>query len=310
MPQTLTVSADPIRDYLTTIGRTALLTPEQERALAERITAGIRARGLLGESAAAGVELAAGERRALLRAEADGRRAADHMVRANLRLVVSIARRFPTDAGLSLLDLVQEGTLGLIRAVEKFDPGRGVKLSTYATYWIRQSIGRALSEQGRAIRLPAHVAEVLHRLIRTRVRLEQELGRPATAAELAAALDLPVDRVHALLRHEQRPASLHATIGEDGELGDLIPDTAPGPGETVAAAAVPGQITAALAGLTDREAQVIRLRFGLDEGTGRTLDEVGSTLGVSRERVRQIEARALGKLRRPPCVRALADLLD
>ncbi|MGW5574902.1 sigma-70 family RNA polymerase sigma factor [Nocardia thailandica] len=310
MPQTLTVSADPISDYLTTIGRTALLTPEEEHALAECVAAGAEARRALDESAAAGTALGAQERRALLRAEAEGRRAADHMVRANLRLVVSIARRFPTDAGLSLLDLVQEGTVGLIRAVAKFDPRRGVKLSTYATYWIRQAIGRALSEQGRTIRLPAHVAEVLHRLIRTRVRLEQELGRPASAAELAAALELPVERVDALLRHEQRPASLHTTVGEDGELGDLIADPAPGPAERVAEAMLPDRVAAALSVLTEREAQVIRLRFGLEEGEARTLDEIGGRLGVSRERIRQIEAKAMTKLRRPTCTRALADLLD
>ncbi|MFE6926237.1 RNA polymerase sigma factor RpoD/SigA [Nocardia sp. NPDC057663] len=306
----MTVTADPIRDYLTAIARTPLLTAEQEYALAARIAAGTAARAELDENAAAGIELTAARREQLRRTEIDGLCAKDHMVRANLRLVVSIARRFPTNTGMSLLDLIQEGTLGLIRAVEKFDHERGLKLSTYATYWIRQSIGRALTDQGRAIRLPSNVADVLHRVIRVRRELAHQLGRAATVEELATAAELTVAQVEAMLRHEAEPVSLHAPIGEDTELGALLPDTAPAPADTVAERMLPRYVDAALAVLTERESAVIRLRFGLDRGEGRTLEEVGSALGVSRERARQIEAKAMSKLRRPACASTLTGLLD
>ncbi|MFE5480659.1 RNA polymerase sigma factor RpoD/SigA [Nocardia sp. NPDC056541] len=303
---TTTVTADPIRDYLTAIGRTPLLTAEQEYALGARIAAGATARA---EIDAAGAELTAAQRELLRRTELDGLRAKDHMVRANLRLVVSIARRFPTNTGMSLLDLIQEGTLGLMRAVEKFDHERGLKLSTYATFWIRQSIGRALTDQGRTIRLPSNVADVLHRVIRVRRELAHQLGRAATTEELAAGADLTVAQVAAVLRHEAEPVSLHAPVGEDTDLGSLLPDTTPMPAEVVAARMLGGYVEAALAGLTERESAVIRLRFGLDRGEGRTLEEVGSALGFSRERARQIEAKAMIKLRKPACTRTLTGLL-
>ncbi|GGO00324.1 sigma-70 family RNA polymerase sigma factor [Nocardia rhizosphaerihabitans] len=306
----MTVTADPIRDYLTAIARTPLLTAEQEYALAARIAAGTAARAELDENAAVGIELTAARREQLRRTEIDGLRAKDHMVRANLRLVVSIARRFPTNTGMSLLDLIQEGTLGLIRAVEKFDHERGLKLSTYATYWIRQSIGRALTDQGRTIRLPSNVADVLHRVIRVRRELAHQLGRVATVEELATAAELTVAQVESVLRHEAEPVSLHAPIGEDTELGALLPDTAPAPADTVAERMLPRYVEAALGVLTERESAVIRLRFGLDRGEGRTLEEVGSELGVSRERARQIEAKAMSKLRRPACASTLTGLLD
>ncbi|MFE7722157.1 RNA polymerase sigma factor RpoD/SigA [Nocardia rhizosphaerihabitans] len=306
----MTVTADPIRDYLTAIARTPLLTAEQEYALAARIAAGAAARAELDENAAVGIELTAAQREQLRRTEIDGLRAKDHMVRANLRLVVSIARRFPTNTGMSLLDLIQEGTLGLIRAVEKFDHERGLKLSTYATYWIRQSIGRALTDQGRTIRLPSNVADVLHRVIRVRRELAHQLGRVATVEELATAAELTVTQVEAVLRHEAEPVSLHAPIGEGTELGALLPDTAPAPADTVAERMLPRYVEAALGVLTERESAVIRLRFGLDRGEGRTLEEVGSELGVSRERARQIEAKAMSKLRRPACASTLTGLLD
>ncbi|MGW6626138.1 sigma-70 family RNA polymerase sigma factor [Nocardia sp. NPDC055002] len=303
---TTTVTADPIRDYLTAIGRTPLLTAEQEYALGARIAAGSAARA---EIDAAGAELTAARRELLRRTELDGLRAKDHMVRANLRLVVSIARRFPTNTGMSLLDLIQEGTLGLMRAVEKFDHERGLKLSTYATFWIRQSIGRALTDQGRTIRLPSNVADVLHRVIRVRRELAHQLGRAATTEELAAGADLTVAQVAAVLRHEAEPVSLHAPVGEDTDLGSLLPDTTPAPADVVAARMLGGYVEAALAGLTERESAVIRLRFGLDRGEGRTLEEVGSALGFSRERARQIEAKAMIKLRKPACTRTLTGLL-
>lgn len=306
----MTVTADPIRDYLTAIARTPLLTAEQEYALAARIAAGAAARIELDENAAVGIELTAARREQLRRTEIDGLGAKDHMVRANLRLVVSIARRFPTNTGMSLLDLIQEGTLGLIRAVEKFDHERGLKLSTYATYWIRQSIGRALTDQGRTIRLPSNVADVLHRVIRVRRELAHQLGRVATVEELATAAELTVAQVESVLRHEAEPVSLHAPIGEDTELGALLPDTAPAPADTVAERMLPRYVEAALGVLTERESAVIRLRFGLDRGEGRTLEEVGSELGVSRERARQIEAKAMSKLRRPACASTLTGLLD
>ncbi|MEU3015656.1 sigma-70 family RNA polymerase sigma factor [Nocardia asteroides] len=306
----MTVIADSVRDYLTAIARTPLLTAEQEYALGARIAAGVAARAELDENATAGIEPSAERRVQLRRAEVDGLRAKDHMVRANLRLVVSIARRFPTTTGMSLLDLIQEGTLGLIRAVEKFDHTRGLKLSTYATYWIRQSIGRALTDQGRTIRLPSNVAEVLHRVVRTRRELAHQLGRTATVEELAAAAELTVAQVEAMLRYEAEPVSLHAPIGEDTELGALLPDTAPAPGDVVADRMLRGYVDTALAALTERESAVIRLRFGLDRGEGRTLEEVGAALGLSRERARQLEAKALTKLRRPGCTRTLAGLLD
>ncbi|MCP2320773.1 RNA polymerase primary sigma factor [Nocardia amikacinitolerans] len=305
-----TLTEDPMRDYLHNIGRTPLLTSGEEVALAVRIEAGVLAQQRLDESADAGIELTPAERRELRRAAADGLCAKDHMIRANLRLVVSIAKRYPTPTGVSLLDLVQEGTFGLIRAVEKFDHRLGLKLSTYATWWIRQSIGRALADQGRTIRIPVHVVEVLNQINRTRRTLAQNLGREATAAEVAAELDMPVAQVEEVLRHGREPISLHTPVGDgETEFGGLIPDDAPDPADVVAANMLRGKLDTVLATLTDREREVILLRFGLDRGEGRTLEQVGTALGVSRERVRQLEAKAMGKLRQPTRARRLEGLL-
>ncbi|WP_378737808.1 sigma-70 family RNA polymerase sigma factor [Nocardia brasiliensis] len=300
-----TVSEDPVKDYLRLIGRTPLLTAAQEVELAERIEAGaLAARRLADET-----DLPLAERRALRRRVADGQRAKDHMVEANLRLVVSIAKRYPTPVGMSLLDLVQEGTVGMMRAIEKFDHHRGLKFSTYATWWIKQGIGRALADQSRTIRIPVHVVEVLNRVIRTQRTLTQQLGRDVTPAELAAELDMTPAKVREVLDHAREPISLHTPIGDDAEVGELIADTAPDPSEAALATAVRGQLAKALAGLTEREAEVITLRFGLDGADPKTLDEIGKAYGVSRERARQIEAKGMSKLRQPGRSKVLEGLL-
>lgn len=304
------VSEDPVRDYLRQIAGTPLLDATQEVALAKRIEAGLLAQRQLDESASAGTELAAEQRRQLRRAAADGLRAKDHMVRANLRLVVSVAKRYPTTAGMSLLDLIQEGTFGLIRAIEKFDHRLGNKLSTYATWWIRQAIGRALADQGRTIRIPVHVGDVLNRVTRAQRTLTQDLGREATPAEVAAALELPIAQVEEMIRLGREPISLHTPIGdEDAELGGLIADDLPDTADLVAQRMLRGSLDTVLATLTDRESEVILLRYGLDRGEPRTLEEVGTALGVSRERIRQIEAKAMTKLRLPSRSRTLAGML-
>ncbi|WP_067701787.1 sigma-70 family RNA polymerase sigma factor [Nocardia jejuensis] len=314
-----TISEDPIKDYLRQIGRTALLTGADEYAIGERMEAGRLAQQRLDENPDAPHELDATEldatelddteRRALQRAVADGRRAKDHMVRANLRLVVSIAKHYPTPTGMSLLDLIQEGTLGLIRATEKFEHRRGLKFSTYATWWIRQSIGRALADQARTIRIPVHVVEVLNRVVRTERAMTQRLGRDVTTEEVAAELELPVAQVRDVMRHGREPISLHTPVGEDAELGALIADSAPDPSVTVTESALRGQIVLALGTLPEREAQVIALRYGLDGADPRTLEEVGRLFGVSRERIRQIEAKAMQKLRQPSRARVLEGML-
>ncbi|WP_324194267.1 sigma-70 family RNA polymerase sigma factor [Nocardia blacklockiae] len=304
------VSTDPVRDYLHRIGRTALLTAEQEFELGERMAAGLDAERRLAENATDGAQLTVDERRELTRAARSGRSAKDHMIEANLRLVVSIAKRYPAPAGMSLLDLVQEGTLGLIRAVEKFDHHRGLKFSTYATWWIKQAVGRAIDDKSRAIRLPAHVAEVLHRITRAQRTLDQQLGRQATEDELAAELDLTVEKVREVLRHAREPISLHLQVGDDDtELGALIADDSPDPAETVAASLTRGRLAAVLATLAEREAQVLVLRYGLDGTEPRTLEQVGRILGVSRERIRQIETKSMAKLRKPASTRVLDGLL-
>ncbi|MEV0251360.1 sigma-70 family RNA polymerase sigma factor [Nocardia sp. NPDC050712] len=310
-PTTGAVSEDPVKDYLRAIGRTPLLTAGEEVELAGYIQAGLAAQQRLDESAAAGAELDTATRRELRRTVTTGNRAKEHMVEANLRLVVSIAKRYPLPTGMSLLDLVQEGTFGLIRAIEKFEAERGLKLSTYATWWIRQAIGRALADQGRTIRIPVHVVEVLNRVTRAQRTLSQQLGRVATPAEIATELDLPTAQVEEVLRHGRTPISLHTPVGseDDTELGSLIADAAPDPAELVAAGQIRGRLDAVLATLSDREREVILLRFGLDRGEARTLEQVGTALGVSRERIRQLEAKALGKLRQPSRARNLADML-
>ncbi|MEV4456473.1 sigma-70 family RNA polymerase sigma factor [Microbispora sp. NPDC049633] len=299
------VDIDPVKDYLKQIGRTPLLTAEQEVELGERIETG----RLAMERLAAGPGDPA-ERRELERLAAGGRRARDHMVEANLRLVVSIARRYAARGGLPLLDLVQEGTIGMMRAVEKFDHRRGLKFSTYATWWIKQAIGRALADQSRTVRLPAHVVEDLNRLLRARHVMQLELGREATPEELAAELGLTPEKVERLLRHAREPISLHTPVGDDGaELSDLLADDAPGPAAEVAASSLRRDLEAVLATLSEREAAVITHRYGLADDTPRTLDEIGRTFGVTRERVRQIEAKGMRKLREPARARVLADLL-
>ncbi|MEV0294621.1 sigma-70 family RNA polymerase sigma factor [Nocardia sp. NPDC050710] len=304
------ISDDPVKDYLRRIGRTPLLTAAQEVALAERIEAGTHAQQCLDESAAARSELTTAQHRELSRTVADGLRAKEHMIEANLRLVVSIAKRYPTPTGISLLDLVQEGTFGLVRAVEKFEYRRGLKLSTYATWWIRQAIGRALADQARTIRIPVHVVEILNRITRTQRTLSQGLGREATPEEVAAELDLPVAQVQEITRHGREPISLHTPVGDDEtELGGLIADSAPDPADLVAAGMLRGTLDAVLATLTEREREVVLLRFGLDRGEPRTLEQVGTAMGVSRERIRQLEAKAMTKLRRPAHTRALAGML-
>ncbi|QLY30634.1 sigma-70 family RNA polymerase sigma factor [Nocardia huaxiensis] len=309
---TATVSDDAIKDYLRLIGRTELLTAADEYALGERIEAGVLAQQRLDESAAAGIELSATERRALSLAISSGRQAKDHMVRANLRLVVSIAKRYPTPTGMSLLDLTQEGTLGLMRAVDKFEHRRGLKFSTYATWWIKQAIGRALADQSRTIRIPGHVVEVLNRAIRTKRVLSQQLGRDATVEELAAELELPVEQVREVLRHGREPISLHTPVGEEdgSELGELLADTAPDPSVMVTEGALRGQLGMVLRSLPEREAQVIALRYGLDGAEARTLEEVGRIFGVSRERIRQIEAKAMLKMRQPSRTALLEGMLS
>ncbi|MFB4320354.1 sigma-70 family RNA polymerase sigma factor [Actinomadura sp. 21ATH] len=304
------LTTDPVNDYLKRIARTPLLTAEQEVELGARIEAGTLARHRLGTEAD---RLTADERAGLERRAADGRRAADHMIEANLRLVVSIARRYAAAGGLPLLDLVQEGTIGMMRAVEKFDHRRGLKFSTYATWWIKQAIGRALADQGRTIRLPAHVVEVLNRVNRTRRTLRDDLGREPTAAEVAAELDLTAEKVEQLLGYARDPISLHTPFdgnGEGGgELGDVVPDDAPGPADAVAASSLRRSLDAVLTTLPEREAAVISLRYGLDDDRPRTLDEIGRRYGVTRERIRQIEAKGMNKLRHPTRTRSLADLL-
>ncbi|WP_374058815.1 RNA polymerase sigma factor [Planomonospora sp. ID67723] len=303
------VDADQVKDYLRQIGRTPLLTAEQEVELGERVEAGTLAQERLDTG---GDALTPAERRELERLAADGRRARDHMVEANLRLVVSIARRYAAGGGMPLLDLVQEGTIGMMRAVEKFDHRRGLKFSTYATWWIKQAVGRALADQSRTVRLPSHVVEVLNRVTRAQRAMLQKLGREATPEELAAELDLTSEKVEQLLRHAREPISLHVRIGDDGdaELGDLIEDDASDPADTVASSLLRGQLDAVLETLTEREAGVISLRFGLDDGEAKTLEEVGRRFGVTRERIRQIEAGGMRKLRHPSRTRALADLLS
>ncbi|MFC0114958.1 sigma-70 family RNA polymerase sigma factor [Kibdelosporangium aridum] len=276
-------------DHLT---KFPLLTAEQEVRLGARIEAATLAQQDTG--------LTEAERNRIV---ADGRRAKEHMIKANLRLVVSIARRY---SGLPLVDLIQEGTIGLIRAVEKFDHRRGLKFSTYAVWWIKQGIGRALADQSRTIRLPVHLVTVLNAVTRARRVLMVELGREPTAAELATRLDLPVRKVELVLRQEKEPLSLHTPLGDDLELGNLIADAAPDPSSLVTAAMLRQDVDRVLKTLSEREAEVIALRFGLNDDQPRTLDEIGTHFGLTRERIRQIEAKGMAKLRRS---RELADLV-
>ncbi|MDG4785805.1 RNA polymerase sigma factor SigB [Micromonospora sp. WMMD1102] len=293
-------SADLVRAYLNGIGRTKLLTAVQEVDLARRIEAGLYAEEKLNTDSR-------GELPAELRADlgiiaAQGRAAKNHLLEANLRLVVSIAKRY-TGRGMAFLDLIQEGNLGLIRAVEKFDYTKGYKFSTYATWWIRQAITRAMADQARTIRIPVHMVEQVNRMVRTRRDLATQLGREPGVAEVAAALGVPEFQVIELISYDREPVSLDQAVGEDGEsaLGDFVAAVDPReePGDTVSAGMLRNEVEIVLATLSQREQAVIRLRFGLDDGRQRTLDEVGREFGLSRERIRQIEKVTLLKLRHP-----------
>ncbi|GAA4591562.1 hypothetical protein GCM10023107_20240 [Actinoplanes octamycinicus] len=288
------VSADLVRAYLNGIGRTRLLTAVEEVTLSKRIEAGLYAEEKL---PTADAELAP-----LLRViVAEGKAAKNHLLEANLRLVVSIAKRY-TGRGMAFLDLIQEGNLGLIRAVEKFDYTKGYKFSTYATWWIRQAITRAMADQARTIRIPVHMVEQVNRMVRARRDLATQLGREPSVAEIAVAMAVPEFQVIELISYDREPVSLDQAVGEDGEsaLGDFVAAVDPNqPGEGVAQGELRGQVEIVLATLSERESAVIRLRFGLDDGRQRTLDEVGREFGLSRERIRQIEKVTMLKLRDP-----------
>ena len=300
-------TTDPVKDYLQRIGRVALLSAEEEVALAIRIEAGVLAAERLASGVASGSSLG----RDLEWLVDDGLRARNHMLEANLRLVVSLAKRY-TGRGMLFLDLIQEGNLGLIRAMEKFDYTKGYKFSTYATWWIRQAIHRAMADQARTIRVPVHVTELINQLSRLRADAVTHLGREATTEELSEALNVPVARVLELQKYARDTISLHVPIGEDGdaEFGDLIEDSeALAPSDAVAHGLLPQQFEAALAQLTEREATVMRMRFGLADGEPKTLEDIGRVQGVTRERIRQIECKALSKLRHPTRQTGLRDFL-
>jgi len=296
---------DSVHTYLKSIGRTSLLTAEQEVNLAKRIEAGLFAEYKL----ASEPDLTEEYRRELELVAEDGRRAKAHMLEANLRLVVSVAKKY-SDRGLSLLDVVQEGNLGLIRAVEKFDYTKGYKFSTYAMWWIRQAIQRGFADSARTIRLPVHVLEMLSKLSRVERDMHQRLGREPTPEELAVELDRTPDQIEELLRTSRQPISLDSTIGEDGEtsIGDLIEDTdAPEASELVDRQLMADQLRHALDALTPREATIMAMRFGLYDGNPHTLDEIGRALGLTRERIRQLEKQSLSKLRHPSRAQPLLD---
>jgi RNA polymerase primary sigma factor len=296
---------DSVHTYLKSIGRTSLLTAEQEVDLAKRIEAGLFAEHKLDSDPDLTPEL----RRDLEMVADDGRRAKAHMLEANLRLVVSVAKKY-SDRGLSLLDVVQEGNLGLIRAVEKFDYTKGYKFSTYAMWWIRQAIQRGFADSARTIRLPVHVLEMLSKLSRVERDMHQKLGREPTPEELAVELDRTPDQIEELLRTSRQPISLDSTIGEDGEtsIGDLIEDVdAPEASELVDRQLMAEQLRSALDALTPREATIMAMRFGLYDGNPHTLDEIGRALGLTRERIRQLEKQSLSKLRHPSRAQPLLD---
>jgi RNA polymerase primary sigma factor len=302
-------TADPVKDYLKQIGKVPLLNAGQEVELAKRIEAGVFADHKLAEGR--GV-LRPGQSVDLERVAEDGRRAKNHLVEANLRLVVSLARRY-AGRGMLLLDLVQEGNLGLIRGVEKFDYAKGYKFSTYATWWIRQAITRAMADQARTIRIPVHMVEVISKLARARRQMLQDLGREPTPEELAAELDMTPEKVIEVQKYGREPISLHTPFGEDGdsEFGDLIEDSeAIQPGEAVSFTLLQEQLHSVLDTLSEREAGVVSMRFGLADGQPKTLDEIGKVYGVTRERIRQIESKAMSKLRHPSRSNVLRDYLD
>ncbi|MGE5286044.1 MAG: RNA polymerase sigma factor [Micromonosporaceae bacterium] len=302
-------TADPVKDYLKQIGKVPLLNAEQEVELAKRIEAGLFAEEKL---AADGEALSAEGRGDLEWIAEDGRRAKNHLLEANLRLVVSLAKRY-TGRGMLFLDLIQEGNLGLIRAVEKFDYTKGYKFSTYATWWIRQAITRAMADQARTIRIPVHMVEVINKLARVQRQMLQDLGREPTPEELAAELDMTPEKVIEVQKYGREPISLHTPLGEDGdsEFGDLIEDSeAIQPGEAVSFTLLQEQLHSVLDTLSEREAGVVSMRFGLTDGQPKTLDEIGKVYGVTRERIRQIESKTMSKLRHPSRSQVLRDYLD
>ncbi len=301
---------DPVRMYLKEIGKVPLLTADQEIDLAQAMEAGLDAEKTLSEDVDG--KLSEEEKKALNQAIYEGNEAKKRLAEANLRLVVSIAKRY-VGRGMLFLDLIQEGNLGLIKAVEKFDFRKGFKFSTYATWWIRQAITRAIADQARTIRIPVHMVETINKLIRVSRQLLQELGREPLPEEVAKEMNLPVERVREILKISQEPVSLETPIGEeeDSHLGDFIQDdNVPVPADAAAFTLLKEQLVEVLDTLTEREQKVLRLRFGLDDGRARTLEEVGKEFNVTRERIRQIEAKALRKLRHPSRSRKLKDYLD
>jgi RNA polymerase primary sigma factor len=303
-------TADPVKDYLKQIGKVALLNAAEEVELAMRIEAGLFAEDKLSQMSAAEQKSQLG--RELLWVAKDGQRAKSHLLGANLRLVVSLAKRY-TGRGMQFLDLIQEGNLGLIRAVEKFDYTKGFKFSTYATWWIRQAITRAMADQARTIRIPVHMVEVINKLARVQRQMLQDLGREPTPEELSRELDMTPEKVIEVQKYGREPISLHTPLGEDGdsEFGDLIEDTeAVVPADAVGFTMLQKQLESLLDSLSEREAGVIRMRFGLGDGMPKTLDQIGDTFGVTRERIRQIESKTMAKLRHPSRSQSLRDYLE
>jgi RNA polymerase primary sigma factor len=301
-------TADPVKDYLKQIGKVALLNAAEEVELAMRIEAGLFAEDKLSNSTGLSKEL----ERELRWVSRDGQRAKSHLLGANLRLVVSLAKRY-TGRGMQFLDLIQEGNLGLIRAVEKFDYTKGFKFSTYATWWIRQAITRAMADQARTIRIPVHMVEVINKLARVQRQMLQDLGREPTPEELSRELDMTPEKVVEVQKYGREPISLHTPLGEDGdsEFGDLIEDTeAVVPADAVGFTMLQKQLESLLDSLSEREAGVIRMRFGLGDGMPKTLDQIGDTFGVTRERIRQIESKTMAKLRHPSRSQSLRDYLE
>ena len=310
-PQTVLTAgatADPVKDYLKQIGRVALLNAELEVELAMRIEAGLFAEERLNS----GEKMERKLKRELEWIAEDGKRAKNHLLEANLRLVVSLAKRY-TGRGMLFLDLIQEGNLGLIRAVEKFDYTKGYKFSTYATWWIRQAITRAMADQARTIRIPVHMVEVINKLARVQRQMLQDLGREPTPEELAKELDMTPEKVVEVQKYGREPISLHTPLGEEGdsEFGDLIEDSeAIVPADAVSFTLLQEQLHSVLDTLSEREAGVVKMRFGLTDGQPKTLDEIGKVYGVTRERIRQIESKTMSKLRHPSRSQVLRDYLD
>lgn len=303
-------TADPVKDYLKQIGKVALLNAAEEVELAMRIEAGLFAEEKLSSMSKDEIRSTLG--RELSWVAKDGQRAKSHLLGANLRLVVSLAKRY-TGRGMQFLDLIQEGNLGLIRAVEKFDYTKGFKFSTYATWWIRQAITRAMADQARTIRIPVHMVEVINKLARVQRQMLQDLGREPTPEELSRELDMTPEKVIEVQKYGREPISLHTPLGEDGdsEFGDLIEDTeAVVPADAVGFTMLQKQLESLLDSLSEREAGVIRMRFGLGDGMPKTLDQIGDTFGVTRERIRQIESKTMAKLRHPSRSQSLRDYLE